>query len=253
MPAHSSLKASDSHNTLRSSIVPSSFSALSLKLDATRHSFHHNTQHPHPESRATAATLHHSQRINPESDTWRFLDSMPAIQRYKIPPQRDIIHEVPGLNGVGCWRSQNSMADSSTTTAPILDLIAGDYWARHQLHSGIKNVSVASKPKKSLTLMRVVFIDTLAMSELDGRFLHNHSPDPESDRGRSSGSMPATQRYKGRLCRIRTQEVADPCESCLYKYAGDLRARWQIPPQPLDGFCCSLREVVGLDASYAAV
>jgi len=171
MPAHSSLKASDSHNTLRSSIVPGGFSALSLKLDATRHSFHHNTQHPH--SRAPAATLHHSQTINPESDTWRFLDSMPAIYRYKIHPQRAIIHEVPGLNGVGCWRSQNSMADSSTTSAPILDLIAGDYWARRQIHSGIKNVSVASKLRKSLTLMRVVIIDTLAISELDGRSLHN--------------------------------------------------------------------------------
>ena len=37
MAAHSSLKASDSHNTLKSSIVPSGFSALSLKLDAKRH------------------------------------------------------------------------------------------------------------------------------------------------------------------------------------------------------------------------
>jgi len=184
MPAHSSLKASDSHNTLRSSIVPGGFSALSLKLDATRHSFqvYHNTQHPH--SWATAATLHHSQTINPESDTWRFLDSMPAIQQYKIHPQRDIIHEVPGLNGVGCWQSQNSMADSSTTTAQILDLIAGDYWARRQLHSSIKNVSVASKLRRSLTLMRVVFIDTLAISEPDGRFLHNQCSDPESDCGR---------------------------------------------------------------------
>jgi len=185
MPAHSSLKASDSYNTRKSSIVPGGFSALSLKLDATRHSFHHNTQHPH--SRATAATLHHSQTINPESDTWRFLGSMPAIQRYKIHPQRDIIHEVTGLNRVGCWRSQNSMADSFTTTAPILDPIAGDCWARRQLHSGIKNVFVTSKLRMSLTLIRVVFIDTLAISELDGRSLHNHSSDPESDCGRLLG------------------------------------------------------------------
>jgi len=167
-------------------------SALSLKLDATPHSFHHHTELEHAHSRATAATLHQSQTINPESNTWRFRDSMPASQRYKIHPHRDIIYEVPGLNGVGCWRSQNSMADSSTTTAPILDLIAEGYWARHQLHSGIKNVSVASKLKKSLTLMKVVFIDTLAISELDGRFLHNQCSDPKSDCGRSLGSMPAT-------------------------------------------------------------
>jgi len=60
------------------------------------------------------------------------------------------------------------MADSSTTTAPILGLIAGDCWARRQLPSGIKDVSVASKLRKSLTLVRVIFIGTLAIPELDG-------------------------------------------------------------------------------------
>jgi len=191
---------------------------------------------------------------------------------------------------VGCWRSQNSMAGSSTTTAPILNLIAGDRWARRQLHSGIKNVSVASKLRKSLTLMRVVFIETLASSELDGRSLHNHCSDPESDCGRLSGWTPATQcykvrpchiktheiaafcagciryqagdilldgiylhnrwldfdsvcgrllgltpafqRYQVRLCRIKTQEIADSCGGCLYSYSGDPETRWLIPPQP---------------------
>jgi len=148
---------------------------------------------------------------------------MPAIQRYKIHPQRDIIHQVTWLNGVGCWRSQNSMTDPSTTTAPILDLITGDCWARRQLCNGIKDVSVASKLRKSLTLVRVVFIGTLAIPELDGRYLHNHCSNPESDCGRLLGSAPATQWYKGRLCGIKTQEVADPCESCLYRYPGDPR------------------------------
>jgi len=32
------------------------------------------------------------------------------------------------------------MADSSTTTGPILDPIAGDCWARRQLHRGIRYV-----------------------------------------------------------------------------------------------------------------
>jgi len=85
------------------------------------------------------------------------------------------------------------MADSSTTSAPILNPIAGDRWARCQLRSGIKDVSVASELRKSLTLVRVVFIDTLAISELDGRFLHNHHSDPESDCGRLLGWTPATQ------------------------------------------------------------
>jgi len=198
--------------------VPGGFSALSLKLDVTRHSFHQNTQHPH--SGATAATLHYSHTIDPESDTWtrRFLSSLPAIKRYKIHSQKGIIHEVTELNGVGCWRSQNSIVDSSTTARPILDLIAGGCWARRQLRSGIKDVCVASKLMKSLTLVGVVFIGTLALPELDGRSLHNHCSDHESDCGRSLGSTPATQRYKGRLCGIKTQEIADPCESCPYRY-----------------------------------
>jgi len=148
---------------------------------------------------------------------------MPAIQRYKIHPQRDIIHEVTGLNGVGTsCRSQNSIADSSTTTAPILNPIAGDCWARRQLRSDIKDVSVASKLRKSLTLVSVVFIDTLAIPELDGRLLHNHCSDPESDCGRLLGSTPATQRYKVRPRRIETQEVAVFCGEDPYSSPGDL-------------------------------
>ena len=147
---------------------------------------------------------------------------MPAVQRYRIHPQRDIIHEVTGLNGVGSWRSQNSIPHSSTSTAPNLNLIAGGCWARRQLRSGIKGVSVASKLRRSLTLVSVVFIDTLALPELDVRFRHSHGSNPESDCGRSLGSTPATQQYKGRLCRIRSQEIADPCESCLDRYPGDL-------------------------------
>jgi len=65
------------------------------------------------------------------------------------------------------------MADSSTASAPILDLIAGDCWARRQLRGGIKDVSVASKPRKSVTLVRVVFIDTLYYPS--GNSLHNYA------------------------------------------------------------------------------
>ena len=85
---------------------------------------------------------------------------------------------------------------------------------------------MASKLRKSMTLVRVVFIDTWAIPELDGRSLHNHCSDPESDCWRLLGSTPATQRYKGRLCGIKTQEIADPCERCLYRYPGDHRTRW---------------------------
>jgi len=110
------------------------------------------------------------------------------------------------------------MSDSSTTGWLILDPIAGGCWARGQLRSGIKDVSVASQLMKSLTLVGVVFIgSTPALPELDGRSLHNHSSDPGSDCGRLLGSMPATQRYEGRLCPIRTHEIADYYGGCLYR------------------------------------
>jgi len=114
------------------------------------------------------------------------------------------------------------MADSSTTTSPILNLIAGDCWARRQLHSGIKNVSVASKLRKSPTLMRVAFINTLAISELDGRFLHNHCSNPESDCGILLGWTPDTQWYKVRPCHIRTHKIAVFCTGCIRYPAGDI-------------------------------
>jgi len=94
----------------------------------------------------------------------------------------------------------------------------GGCWARRQLHSGIKDVSVPSELMKSLTIMGVVFIGSaLALPELDGRFLHNHCSDPGSDCGRLLGSPPATQRYKGRLCPIRTHEIADYYGGCLHR------------------------------------
>jgi len=95
--------------------------------------------------------------------------------------------------GVGCWRSKNSMADTSTTTAPILDLMAGDCWVRCRVRSGIKDVSVASRLMKSLTLVGVAYIATLVIPELDGGFLHDCVADSGSDCGRVLGSMPASQ------------------------------------------------------------
>ena len=186
--------------------MPSAFSALSLKQDATRHNLFittHNIHTPspgrqpqHPHFGAKAATLHHSHTTDPEYDTWRFQGSMPAIQRYKIHLQRAIIHKVTGLNWVGCRPPKFPMADPSTTTALILHLIAGDCCVRPQLHSDIKVTSVASELMKSLTIIAVVFIGPLALPKLDVRSLHDHWADPESDCRRLFGSALATQRYK---------------------------------------------------------
>jgi len=45
------------------------------------------------------------------------------------------------------------MVDYSTTAGRILILFARDCWARRQLPNGIRYVSVASKPRKSLSLV----------------------------------------------------------------------------------------------------
>ena len=144
---------------------------------------------------------------------------------------------------------QRSIADSSTTASPILDPIAADCWARCQPHSRIKDLPVASRLRKSLTLARVVFIDTLVIPELDGGFLHNRWADPRLDCGRLLVSTPALPRYKGCLCRIEAPEIADYYSGCLYMFPGDPRARYQIPPQPLLRSLTQLRGIVGLDAS----
>jgi len=76
------------------------------------------------------------------------------------------------------WRSQDSMADSSTTAGPILDLITGGCWARRQLRSGIRYVSIASKLKISLSAVEgvlgiklAIFYSTADYSTTGGRIL----------------------------------------------------------------------------------
>jgi len=68
------------------------------------------------------------------------------------------------------------MADSSTSEGQIPDLIAGECWARHQLHNGIRYVSVASKLRNSvssvkavLSIILVIFYSTADCSTAAGR------------------------------------------------------------------------------------
>jgi len=87
------------------------------------------------------------------------------------------------------------MADSAITAGLILDLIAGDCWARRQLRGGIGYVSVASEVMNPPTLARVVF---LHVPELDGGYLHNGWADSRSDSSCRGllGSTPATLWYR---------------------------------------------------------
>jgi len=219
MPAHSSLQASDSHNSLKSSILPGGFSALSLKPDAMRHTLFITKLNIHtPRPQLQPSTTARQSILNPTPGcSWARCQLSSGIKGVSVASKLRkslTLLRVVFIDTIP-WRSQNSMADSSTTTAPILNLIAGDCRARRQLRSGIKNVSVASKLRKSLTFVTVVFIDTLAIPELDGRLLHNHCSDPESDCGRLLGSAPATQWYKVLPCRIKAQEIAVFCGGCI--------------------------------------
>jgi len=57
---------------------------------------------------------------------------------------------------------------------------------------------------------------------LDGRLLNNRWTDLDDLCGRLLGLMPASQRYKVRLCRIGTQEFAVFCGGCIRSQAGDI-------------------------------
>jgi len=58
----------------------------------------------------------------------------------------------------------------------------------------------------------------LAISELDGRFLHNHCSDPGSDCGRLLSSTPATQRDK-----VRPEAPIPPGATIGFQEGGLLR------------------------------
>ena len=57
---------------------------------------------------------------------------------------------------------------------------------------------------------------------LDGRLLHNRRTDLDALCGRLLALTPASQRYKVRLCRIRTQEIAVFCGEDLYSSHGNI-------------------------------
>ena len=102
---------------------------------------------------------------------------------------------------------QNSMADSSTTVRGIPIRFVGGYWARRQLHAGIRYVPVASKLMKSLSSIEEVLGSALEIL-LDGRFLHNRYRYSNSDCGRLLGLTSASRRYRVRPYAMKTHEVS---------------------------------------------
>jgi len=95
---------------------------------------HHHPQHPY--SRAYYIIHLYNYTSNPKSDTGGLLGSAPATRRYKVRPCRMNTDEIATYCGGGfrkaergCWRSQDPIADSSTTAWPIPDLRAQRRWA----------------------------------------------------------------------------------------------------------------------------
>ena len=127
------------------------------------------------------------------------------MRRYMIHPFVIIIHEVTVLNGVLAIPELDDrfLYNHSSDPRSNCERLLGSTPATQRY---IKDISVASKPRKSVTLVRVVFIDTLVIHELDDRFLYNHCSDPRSNCERLLGSTPATQRYNGCLCPVRTRK-----------------------------------------------
>jgi len=106
----------------------------------------------------------HNRSSDSRSEGRMPLDPAPATRRYKERHCHINTHEIaiysaggPGPAKRGCWRSQNSIADPSTTAWPIPDLKAQRRWARRQPHDGIRYFSCASVSMEFATHLRVVF------------------------------------------------------------------------------------------------
>jgi len=103
----------------------------------------------------------HNRVSDSRSEDGTSLDPAPATCRYKERHCHINTHEIaiysggggPGQAKRGCWRSQNSMADSSTNSKPILYPSVGRHRARCQLHAGINDVAIASILMKSLSTL----------------------------------------------------------------------------------------------------
>ena len=153
----------------------------------------------------------HNRCTDSNSDCGRLLGSISASQRYKVRVRRIKTHEI----AVFCGRSlnvnpggilldsrflHNHFTDSNSDCRRLLGLISASQ--RYKVRPNpMKTQEVTVLCEGSLRYYPGGIL-------LDGRFLHNRCTDSNSDCGRLLGSVSASQRYKVRLCRMKTQEVA---------------------------------------------
>jgi len=143
--------------------------------------------------------LLHTQKTDSGSVNLTLLNPTPATQWYKVCLCCIKTHEStnPSESGFLTKVMEYSMADISTTSWLVLDLIMGGCCARGQQHTGIRYVSVVSKLMNLPTLLRVVFtIATLLIPKRDGGSLHKQLTESISNCGRVLGSTPAIRWYR---------------------------------------------------------
>ena len=151
----------------------------------------------------------HNRSTDSGSDCGRLLGSTPATQRYRIHPPATFIHEVTVLNealaipGLDGGFLHNRWADSGSDCRRLLGPTPATQRYKVRLYR-IKTEELAVFCGGGI---RYQAGDIL----LDGRLLHNRWTDLDPVCGRLLVSMPAIQRYKVRLCRMRSQEFAVFC------------------------------------------
>ena len=156
------------------------------------------------------------------------MGSTPAIQRYKVRLYRIKTQEI----AVFCREDLYSKSSSPCDTLLDSRLLYNRWTDLDALYGRLLALTLASQRYK----VRLCRINTQEIAVfcredlncspgdilLDGRLLHNRWTDFDAPCGRLLGSMPAFQRYKVRLCRIKTQEVAASCGEDLYSNPGDI-------------------------------
>ena len=155
--------------------------------------------------------LLHNHWADPEPVCGRLLGSTPAIQRYKVRLYRIKTQEIAVFCGEALYSNpgvlllygvllHNCLMDFDALCGRLLGLMPA--MQRYKVRLCRIKTQESANPSKNSNI-----------PEPDCRFLCNRSTDFDSVRWRLLSSMPATQRYKVCLCRIKTQESANPSES----------------------------------------
>ena len=166
----------------------------------------------------------HNHCSDPDSDCRRLLGSTPAIQWYKVRPCCIKAEEIAVFCGQNHYSSpgdclldgrllHNCWTDCESVDGQLLGLTPAVQPYRGRLCLKTDEVAVFCGGCIRYSAGHIL---------LDDRLLYNWWTDFHSECGRLLGLTPASQRYKVRLCRIKTDEIAVICGGCIRYEAGDV-------------------------------